>query len=226
MIDTATKAPCTKDGCQLSADMGKGPYANSVNLYTEFGWRGVLPLPHMKKMTPPSGFTGMVNTGIYPTDHQIHVWAHNSNSNVALRLPENVIGIDVDHYEKKGVEKDGADQLAELEAQLGALPATWRSTSRGYANPSGIRFYRVPSGLLWPSKTGFIDFVQHNYRYAVVWPSEVVNESTGEVRQYRWYGPVGQESEGVPKVEELPELPQAWVDHLQNLPKVKENDDL
>ncbi len=45
--------------------------------------------------------------------------------NVGLRLPECVLGIDVDAY----AGKSGAATLAEAEARLGALPLTWRSTA-------------------------------------------------------------------------------------------------
>jgi hypothetical protein len=169
------------------------------------------PLPPGKKFPPPSGRTG--RDGVDTTDAERGQWFDACRQpghvcgNVALRMPDGVLGIDVDAYG----DKPGAATLAALEAQLGSLPASWRSTSRGVENPSGIRFYRVPSGVRFHDAGPGIEVVQRVHRYAVVWPS-----IHPEGRVYRWVTPEGREAgpRDVPRPEDLPELPPAWVAHV------------
>lgn len=181
-----------------------GPYASAAHAYRDAGWLGVLPLPTLSKSPPPDGFTG--HHGPWPTDEQIHAWANGyGEGNLAVRVPSGVIGIDVDHYG----EKRGADILAELEAQWGALPPTWVSTSRPW--PSGIRLFRVPMGQQFQTVIpGGIEVVQHHHRYMVAWPS--VHPDTGGM--YQWVAPDGDLAGRPPDIEDLPELPLAWVEGL------------
>lgn len=181
------------------------PYANAVATYTLAGWPCVLPVPAATKSPPPVGFTGAEGRDTDPL--QLVAWAGtHAEHSIALRMPDDVVGIDVDHYDKGGIAKRGGDTLVALELRLGPLPATWRSSARDL--PSGIRFYRLPAARY---RTKFVDIevIQRHHRYAVVWPSP--HGETGGT--YRWYDPAGIEvTDGaVPKPVELPELSAAWV---------------
>lgn len=179
-----------------------GPYGTAADVYWAAGWRGILPLPAQKKKNPPSGYTGA--GGICPSYPDVHTWAHGPErlGNIALRMPPHVIGLDVDAYG----DKQGADTLALAEAQHGALPPTWRTTSRD-DGISGIRLYRVPEGLAWPGEIGHgTEIIQTGHRYAIAWPS-----IHPEGRTYRWINPDGVVSTAVPDPDELPPLPEPWV---------------
>ena len=185
-------------------------YGAGQRHYELFGWSNVLPLPAGRKDAPPSGYTG--RGAKTPTARQVAAWREkHPDGNLALYLRPGLLGIDVDHYG----EKRGGDTLAELEAELGPLPATWRSSSRPDDPVSGIRLYRVPEGLAWPGQVGpGIETIHSGHRYAVVHPS-----IHPEGRPYRWYGLDGElepePSEGdLPDPIELPELPEAWVKYL------------
>src|SRR5258705_13953316 len=78
-----------------------GPYRVAAVLYFEAGWPGPLPLPVQAKREPPPGYTGA--EGIYPSRADVQDWADNGkgHGNIALRLPDDVIGVDVDMYDGK-----------------------------------------------------------------------------------------------------------------------------
>jgi hypothetical protein len=189
---------------------GRGPFARAFNEYREAGWLGTLRLPKLSKSPVPTGFTG--DNGGWPDDKRLHGWSHESATNIGIRLPGNVIAVDVDQYD----DKHGADQLAELEKKWGPLPASWVSTSRG-EGPSGKRFYQVPDGVKWPTDPSpDIEIIQYRHRYAVVWPSEVKDKlDPTKVRVETWYTPDGKQANRVPAVAELAELPPAWVKGLR-----------
>ncbi len=182
------------------------PYADGYALYWQAGWRGILPLPYAKKKNPPAGFTGA--TGTDPTFPDVHAWADGTggNHNICLRMPANIIGIDVDAYGDKA----GAITLASREEQWGPLPPTWRTTSRD-DGISGIRLYRIPEGLAWPGVVGpGIETVRRDHRYAVAWPS--IHPEGGT---YRWIDADGITTTSVvPDPDTLPLLPPAWVEGL------------
>ena len=171
--------------------------------YLERGWKGVLPLPPGQKTWPPSGYTG--KEGVDPAQETIAKWvAEHSDGNVALRLPDGIIGIDVDAYGNKR----GAQTLAELEAKLGPLPPTWSTSSRDDDPISGIRYFRVPLGLQWPESAGpHIEIIRKFHRYAVVPPS--IHPTTG--KKYRWRDAAGHVSLWPPSPQDFPELPPTWV---------------
>jgi Bifunctional DNA primase/polymerase, N-terminal/AAA domain len=183
-------------------------YRTSAPLYVGAGWSGVLPLPAGEKSPPPTGYTG--EDGVDPDTEAIETWRRErGDGNVALRLPEDVVGIDVDNYDGK----DGGGTLKALVDRWGPLPPTWISTSRRDTGDtvSGIRLYRIPAGLKLPGQAGAgIEIVQHHHRYTVVFPS--VNPLTQ--RMYRWYAPDGEICERVPSAHELAELPRAWLEGL------------
>jgi len=159
-----------------------GPYATGADAYWRAGWRGIVPLPYKAKKNPPSGFTGQ--NGVDPSYADLDAWATGPEGagNIALRMPRNVVGVDVDAYG----DKLGKETLATAEREHGALPLTWRTTSRD-DGVSGIRFYRVPEALAWPGEIGHgTELIQHRHRYSLVWPSV-----HPEGRTYRWIGPDG-----------------------------------
>jgi hypothetical protein len=126
-----------------------------------------------------------------------------------------VIGIDVDQYVKKGLQKHGAETFAAHLERCGArcrrpgrAPPESR-TARAGSTSSGCRpALRHPAG---PTETtGDVEIIQRHHRYAVVWPSQ--HEDAGT---YTWYDPSGAASDHPPKPDEFPLLPQpgstAWL---------------
>ncbi|RDH13403.1 phage/plasmid primase, P4 family [Tsukamurella pulmonis] len=190
-------------------------YGDHAGKYLRAGWMSPLPLPEGLKATPPDDTTG---NKPYITHDDIEIWCENQpEANLGLRMglvkindvSYEVIGLDVDHYDAKL----GADTLATLVEHHGALPKTYRSTSRDPENPSGIRFFLVPAGRKWVGKPGpDIEVIQRTHRYAVAWPS-VVTWDKGPVdppRMYRWYDPEGDPMDEPPLVADLPLLPEEW----------------
>lgn len=184
-------------------------YADFAQHYLAAGW-APLPLPHGKKKSPPEGWTGY--GAPMPSYADVAEWAdQQAGGNVALRMPPNVVGIDVDAYKPEALAT-----MQALTASLGELPLTWRSTSRE-DGLSGIYFFHVPEGLRFGDVGPGVETLRHEHRYAIVAPS-----LHPEGRYYRWWGPDG--SEKAPKAKDLPQLPAAWVQHLvdQGETRVKE----
>ena len=90
------------------------PYAEAAETYQSRGWAPI-PLAAGSKAPPPAGWTGY--GAPYPSTADVHEWATNGqgSGNVALRMPETVIGLDVDAYGGK----PGAATLADAVARLG-----------------------------------------------------------------------------------------------------------
>ena len=142
------------------------------------------------------------------TGGQLRRWERQGpDTNIALRLSEGVLGIDVDDYDGRA----GGSTLRRLVELCGPLPPTVRSSSRD-DGLSGIYLYRVPVGLPWVGVvdvgqpdgeiTGGIELIWRMCRYAVCWPSV-----HPERRRYRWWGPDGQRLQDLPSLEDLPWLP-------------------
>lgn len=207
------------------------PYTTSYALYQSLGWQGVIPVAYLDKAPPPDGFTGF--DGKWPTKGRAERWASDGPQNMALRLPDDVIGVDVDNYaklNKRGVRvvKNGAAQLAEFEAKHGKLPPTWSSTKRDPTGASRIHFYRVPPGTVFPeSIAADIDIIQFGHRYAVVYPSVMPDEEEdGEFLLYSWFDPNLLESQVPPRPEDLTLLPQHLIEAMQATgpPKARESE--
>ena len=183
-------------------------YREVADKYYNAGW-APLPLPAGKKTSPPDGLTGQ--NGRWPTVDEVQLWTRtHAEGNIGLRVPDTVIGIDVDDYDGKG----GGDTLAKLIDELGELPPTWVSTSRGLG-VSGIRVYRIPAGVQFPGILGpGIDVIQHHHRYIVAAPS--VHPDTSD--RYKWYKPDGSRPGVPPIVGELPDLPSAWLERFRIKP--------
>lgn len=181
-------------------------YGHAASIYQQHGWTGPLLLPIRKKKSPEDGHTGY--NGADPDYTTVIRWAtENPYGNIGLRLPENVIGLDIDSY----AGRLGSQTIANLEAQLGPLPATWISTAREDGTGSGIRFYRVPTGIRFVSEIKpNVEIIRRDHRYAVVWPSIHPDTNT----TYRWYAPGWAVAMWPPSPNDLTELPAAWVQHL------------
>ena len=105
---------------------------------------------------------------------------HPPGHNIGLRMPENVIGIDVDHYD----DKNGAATLSAAIEKWGTSPTPGAVSARDW--PSGILFYRVPAGLHWNDLGPAVELIKPVHRYAVVWPS---TNPKADGAPYRWYAP-------------------------------------
>lgn len=190
-------------------------FLSAVEAYYRAGWPAILPVPVTDKHPPPVGFTG--EHGADTSPEQLTSWASNgyAGHSIALRMPDGVIGIDVDDYAKGEATKHGGATLTAYEAAWGPLPATWRSTARGGSDGPGvsaIHFYRVPTGRYTTVLRPDIEIIQRHHRYAVVAPS--VHMSVGA--RYQWYRPDGTPSpDAVPRPGDLTELPAAWVEGLR-----------
>lgn len=178
-------------------------FGDTAHHYKAAGWN-VVPVPHASKRITITGYTG--SDGIDASGADLQAWIDGGHEadNVALRMPENVVGIDIDAYH------DGISTLAALVADLGPLPATPRTTAR--TDGSGISFYRVPASTLLPSGLGKgIDIVRRGHRYAVAPPSV-----HPEGNPYRWLDAEDTEVD-FPAVDSLPMLPESWVSYLDGL---------
>jgi hypothetical protein len=162
------------------------------------GW-SPLPLPARAKSQPPSGYTGY--SGKYASMAEVVAW--DWSGNIAIRLPPDVVGVDVDVYH------GGDVGLSKLEEAHGKLPETVWSTSR--EDGSGIALFRVPNGTtLATDPANGIDMIQAHHRYMVVWPS-----IHPEGRIYQWIDEAsGEHLDGPPEPVELPDLPWGWVTGL------------
>ena len=190
-------------------------YADAAQVYWDKGWRGVLPLNRGAKWPPPKGFTGY--DGRDPSYADVLQWSElYPSGNICLRLPDGVIGIDVDAYGAK----TGAAAFAEAVRRWGPLPNGPQSSSREDDTVSGLRLFRVPPGTLLEDVVVFselaigdIEVIQRHHRYVVCWPS-----IHPEGRSYWWRNASGQLL-GIPEVSEIPDLPQPWLDGLKMTPR-------
>jgi hypothetical protein len=183
------------------------PFRTAAVALHRAGWHPI-PLPPRAKKEPPKSFTGYSAKAVTPADIGRWTDAEPADSNVAVRMPAGVIGIDVDDYG----DKHGADDLAALEAIHGPLPVTYTSTSRGEGSRSSIRFYRVPIGMRFRTALSTaIEVIQPHHRYAVVAPS-----IHPEGRAYCWYDSDGEARPRPPDTDDAADLPDAWVEAFED----------
>lgn len=180
-----------------------GPYSLSAMTYYEAGFS---PLPAIGKLLRVSKASGRHPLA---TQEQIQQWISTHGSfNVALRLPKNVIGLDIDAY------KGDFERLRILEEKLGKLPTSWNSDSRG--GNGGKILFRVPEryeSAKWKSNISGITIVQHTHRYVMALPS--YNRESDS--KYMWYeGLGGKLVEGyhVPAVDDLAVMQKDWITEL------------
>lgn len=180
------------------------PYAEASALWVPKGWP-VLPLPRGQKCPPPDGFTG--EPGLDPTASQIEYWTKSRPyDNAALRLPEGVLGLDVDDYAGKA----GAATWRDHSALYGALPETWTVVNRA-DGVSGTRLYRTT--YAGPFRAclagGGVDVIHRGHRYVTAPPS-----LHPDGRVYVLHDPSGRVTTAVPAVEDVPMLPTSWHEAL------------
>jgi putative DNA primase/helicase len=224
------------------------PYKAWAPHYLRLGWSPI-PLNLRSKDPVPEGFTGA--SGRYVTAEDVRGWCapravvHVGKlayppGNVALRLPKDVIGIDVDAHSGKA----GKATFERALKEWGPLPATWKSSSRAGSPLSGIYLFRVPEGLKWPGNfgkaaktwgtddsatvTGGVDLIRWDHRYIVVGPSQ---HDKAPHKEYFWTSPTGnvtrlpwrpEDTEALgpdddfelPSPDELPDMPERWVTGL------------
>ncbi len=199
------------------SDISQGAYAIGARKYWEMDWSNPIPVHNGQglpgKSHVPRGYTGFQGRGVSWPDLTAWCAGIEGGQNLGLRL-QAMVGIDVDAHDGER----GAETLAKAEAELGPLPPTYSSTSRG-PGPSRILFYRVPLSrepmlarrekVLVDTYGPNVEILHRTHRFAVVWPS--VHPDTGQT--YQWYGPDGQVCM-VPRRSEIPELPATWLDFL------------
>jgi hypothetical protein len=172
-----------------------------ARVYLAAGWSPI-PLPAGQKWPPPNGVTGW--NGRYTTTADLTRQGWDWTGNIGIRLPPDVIGIDIDAY------NGGLAALAELEQRYGPLPPTVLSTSR--TDGSAIGLYRVPVGTtLATDPAEGVDIIQPHHRYVVCAPS--THPKT--LCPYRWIDEQsGDTINGPPNPGELPDLPWTWIQGL------------
>ena len=199
-------------------DLAQGPYAIAYRAYWAAGWSNVLPVHDGQggpgKSHVPRGYTGQDGRTVSWPDLNAWAMGDEGRHNLGVRLVA-MVGIDVDAHDGE----QGAATLAKAEAELGPLPPTWSSTSRG-VGPSRILFFRVPlerEAALRRREKVFndtfgpnIEILHRGHRFAVCWPS--VHPDTGLT--YQWYGPDGLVCGAPPKRGDVPLLPDTWLDFL------------
>ena len=174
-------------------------YAYGAPFYVAAGW---CPVPARERFPP--GPRGPV-----PDVDQISRWAAGPEGdwNLCVRLPDHVVGIDVDCYRST---RDCAAVIAEWEGRLGALPATSYSTAR--VDGSKVLVFRVPAGRSFVDDLDGSVSVLHPSTsrcwYVTCWPT--IHARTGW--PYFWHNVGG--PAGPPAVESLAALPEPWVTAL------------
>ncbi|MFM9543394.1 bifunctional DNA primase/polymerase [Streptomyces turgidiscabies] len=172
------------------------PYFEGVAIYARYGHDGIIPIVPGTKQPAESGCTGRYpQLSARESVQRAHLYpAHN----LALRLPANYIGIDVDAYDGRGGDKT----LRRLEAKHGKLPTGPISTSRS-DGVSGIRLFRTRTQERLVNSPGpGIEIVQRHHRFVMCWPS--IHPRTRA--QYTWQNT----AELVPFADEIPILPLRW----------------
>lgn len=188
-----------------------GPYAAAARDYLAAGWKSPLPIPAGKKGPPPTGYTGA--NGVDPYIADIQTWIDGrGDSNIAIRVPDGVVGIDVDCYAGKA----GTSTVEDHKRRWGPLPDTLATTSRD--DGSRIRWYRCPLGR-WPGELGpGVEIIQHTHRYGMMPPSLHPGdpEKGHPKRPYRWIDEsTGEILDGIPRPDDLTVLPERWGVELQ-----------
>lgn len=208
MTDAEYRKFLRKAGPKTSAKPALLP--NRLGQYGEFAlayWKnGLKAVPATSGRPIVAKATGHEGT---VTLEKVTEWVQHPSyrfAHVSLRA-EGWVGIDVDDYNGK----QGAAQLAALEATLGALPDTYTSTSRGRFSRSRQYFYQVPDDVPRKSKAARdIEIIQRCHRNAAVYPT--CSQKTGAI--YRWYQPDGKLSPTLPSIDDFPPLPDAWLEFL------------
>lgn len=187
------------------------PFRTAAAYYRQIGWSGVIPVTRWGTKAPlAKGVTG--HNGQDATDSELlELIQEFPTANIGIRLPWNIIGIDVDAYDGRL----GSETLSYIIERLDRpLPLTWRSTARE-DGVSGIYLFRAPRDpkQVWLTDLGAgsgIEIAQFHHRFATVAPSIHNSLST----QYKWWR--GDVEVQPPRPDELPKLPTAWAEFLMS----------
>lgn len=210
-----------RSGNHLTTASEGRPFGTGASVYRKLGWPGVLPCgmsvgndgsthwEPRQKHPVPRGYTG--REGQWPDDRTVERWAKGAPgvANIALRLPDGLIGIDVDQYgHKRGLEN--ANRWADGHG-VERLPVDRTVRSSAREAESGIYLFRTPLGAHWPGQVcEFVEIVQQRHRYMLVWPSV---HPTGLTYTWTVDGqPIDPPS---PDDARIIELPDGWAELLQ-----------
>jgi hypothetical protein len=181
------------------------PFRTAALYYRSLGWTGTIPVTRRGTKAPLAKKVSG-REGIDATDEELlELIKEFPSANIGLRLPWDIVGIDVDAYDDRA----GAKTIARITGRLGCpLPSTWRSTSRD-DGVSGIYLFHAPRspGRSWATDFGRgsgVEIAQFHHRFATVAPS--IHNTTG--RQYVWWR--GDKQVVPPHPWELPILPVPW----------------
>ncbi len=179
------------------------PFLRGAGAWRDQGWLGTLWLPYGKKSPPPTDYTGRLGELEVP-DEIVAQWALKPG-NLGVRLPQGVVGIDVDWYKP-----EGQVSYSTLVNECGPLPATYKSSARPTQPHSGVYLYRVDWKIeLHDKPLPGIEIIQWFHRYICTWPSV---HPDGEM--YRLTDPKGMMGVRPPLIDELPFLPEPWLKRL------------
>lgn len=195
----------------MNSTTSTGPYAAAAYEYLQAGWDAPIPVDVGGEGKVLEGTTGYNAMALDAAKIAEFVRSYGNNK-IGLRMPDGILGIDVDAYGDKG----GGETLEFWEQQIGEpLPDTWVSTSRYPEDmTSGIRFFRVPADQTWRSDLGRnsgVEIIRPGHRWARVWPS--IAPRTGRI--YSWYEPGWSPAVRLPRPTELAELSSPWIRELR-----------
>lgn len=187
--------------------MENTPYHKGALNYLIAGWTP-LPLPYAEKFPPPEGYTG--GKAVVPTEETVLEEWFEHGGNIALKMPSDVIGIDVDRADM------GYRTFKRLLKRLGDLPISYVIANREKVEDGFTAFFKVPEGIEWKASAGYkIDVIQSHHRYQTAPPS-----IHPEGRVYEWRTISGQPIPFIPEIDSFPELPEKWIKHLTKPKKV------
>lgn len=190
--------PTTAEATNHQPEIG---YGKAAGFYVERGWT---PIPLYGKRPAQAGITGANGCVSASTIADMRQQFYHANTGI---LADHLAVIDVDDYDGK----TGNAELLELEAELGKLPTTFYSTSRGADSTSRQLFFRRNTNEpLNGDPTPNIEVIWRGYRLSMVAPS--VHPVSGV--QVQWFDGDSKLEVALPSVDALPYLPQAWEEFL------------
>lgn len=174
---------------------------------TDIGHPLPLHYPGGTKAPRPTGYSGYAERE--PSRETVEEWALRwPTADIGLRLAPDVVGIDLDLYQKAG-----RRTIAALQARWGTLPPTWKTTSR--LDGSGIWLYMLPTGedsrtYRDPKGPGYggVEVIRRSHRFITVYPSHHPRQGRPP---YKWVGPDGTlYTDTIPERADLATLPARW----------------